>query len=32
MEEDIHVHKESDIDNIRYFLDEPDLEYDYLEI
>lgn len=32
MDEDVYVHKESDIDNIRYYLDEPDLEYDYLEI
>lgn len=30
MDEDNYIHKDSDIDNIRYLLDEPDLEYDYL--
>jgi hypothetical protein len=32
MEEDVYTHKESDIDNIRYLLDEPDMEFDYQKI
>jgi hypothetical protein len=32
MEEDVYKHKDSDIDNIRYLLDEPDMEFDYQEI
>lgn len=30
MDEDVYVHKSTDLDEIRYFLDEPDMEYDYL--
>jgi hypothetical protein len=32
MDEDVFIHKESDIDNTRYLLDEPDMEFDYREI
>lgn len=32
MDEDVYVYKSTDLDAIRYFLDEPDTEYDYLEI
>jgi hypothetical protein len=32
MDEDVFIHKESDIDNIWYLLDEPDMEFDYKEL
>jgi hypothetical protein len=32
MDEDVYTHRESDIDNIKYLLDEPDLEFEYREI